>query len=272
MKKTILLITLFGTALLFSRSSKAQETDLCAEVTCSGHGTCSIENGLPFCACDEGYSVAQDDASICFLLEAHPDTSALPPTEEEADRCAGVTCSDHGICTVTREMAVCTCSPGFIRPSTGSLEARFQTCVEQSGSNYEAPSPRPRRGLMIGGLATFGGGWLFSALVGLLMLSGEGTDEGEVCINCDDVGPMLLIPLVGPFLAIPDADGTDGKVVAGLLGGVQVLGVILAAVGIGIYVSSRNRSTATRSSSLEIAGDLSLDLSRLSSGSLVLTW
>ena len=39
--------------------------------------------------------------------------------------------------------------------------------------------------------------------------SGGATDPGEVCLNCDTVGPLLMIPLIGPFLAIPDADGTD---------------------------------------------------------------
>lgn len=99
----------------------------------------------------------------------------------------------------------------------------------------EQPKQRPRKGLMIAGWSVLGGGYLFSLAVGLLVLA-QDDDPGTTCLNCDEVGPKMMIPLVGPFIALPDADGADGKAVSAILGVVQFTGLTLGIVGTALYV------------------------------------
>jgi hypothetical protein len=96
---------------------------------------------------------------------------------------------------------------------------------------------------MIAGIATLGGGYLFTALVGMTMLSQDSTEPGTTCVNCESVGSKLLIPVIGPFLAIPEADGSDGKVVATMLGAVQVAGLVMTIAGIAQFASSGPSAT-----------------------------
>lgn len=112
----------------------------------------------------------------------------------------------------------------------------------------ELPPPRTRRtrrrgsrgkGLLIGGIGAFVGSYLFSTLVGLTLLSNESDDSGvTTCTNCDK-GKLLAIPLVGPWLMYPHADGTDGKAVSAFLGVAQAVGFAIMVGGIAKYVSSR---------------------------------
>jgi hypothetical protein len=48
----------------------------------------------------------------------------------------------------------------------------------------------------------------------------------------------LLIPIFGPWIALPDADGADGKTVCAVLGLAQAAGVIMTVVGIVRFVQS----------------------------------
>ena len=132
------------------------------------------------------------------------------------------------------------------------------------GARQRPPAPEPRRrsriGLMIAGWATFVGSYLLSALVGLEMMSGSATGPGEVCLNCDTVGPRLLIPLVGPFLAIPEADGTDGKVVVGLLGSVQAIGLLLGTIGTALFAIDRAAIADERLAGLTLSDEWRLSV------------
>ncbi len=108
------------------------------------------------------------------------------------------------------------------------------------------PPPSRKKGLMIAGLATFGGTYLFTVLVGLTMMSGSANEPGTTCTNCDSVGPKLLIPVVGPWLAIPDSKPGSGPPVCAALGLAQATGVVLSIVGISVYASSGAPETAAR--------------------------
>lgn len=113
--------------------------------------------------------------------------------------------------------------------------------------SQSSPPPKPRRpiGLLIAGAATLGGGYLFSVAVGLKWWSKEAElAPNEVCMNCD-AGPKLFVPLVGPFWAIPEADGTDGKVVVAAMGAVQVVGLGLLIAGIIVYTSGGDQTQAS---------------------------
>ncbi len=71
--------------------------DPCLGVTCSGHGTCMVDqNNAPYCVCEENYSP--------FGLECLP----------TANPCAPVTCSGHGTCSLVEGQPVCTCDEGYV--------------------------------------------------------------------------------------------------------------------------------------------------------------
>jgi hypothetical protein len=118
---------------------------------------------------------------------------------------------------------------------------------------YARP-PRRSKGLMIAGFATLGGSYLFSVLVGALLLSQQTVEPGEVCINCDR-GSLFFIPIAGPWIAIPYADGGDGKAVSVIMGLAQLTGVALTIVGVTKFVKSGRPSAR-----LERAPALALQL------------
>lgn len=90
---------------------------------------------------------------------------------------------------------------------------------------------------MIAGLATLGGSYALTALVGLQLASGETTNPGEYCTNCDS-GTLLLIPLAGPWIFLPEADGGGGKALSAILGVAQATGLVLSIWGIAKFMDS----------------------------------
>jgi hypothetical protein len=104
----------------------------------------------------------------------------------------------------------------------------------------DAPDAEPEvsAGMMIAGGAIALNSYALSALVGLEMLSYDPAPY-SYCANCSSVGPLLLIPIVGPFAAIPSADGTDGKILCALMGSAQVTGLALGIGGIAKFRHQR---------------------------------
>lgn len=90
--------------------------------------------------------------------------------------------------------------------------------------------------MMITGIAIFGGSYLLSSVIGAALI-----DEDN-CIDCSDVGPYLFIPVLGPFLAIPQSDGGGG--VLALLGVVEAVGAGLMIGGIIRYKNTKRRAEA----------------------------
>ncbi|HVR60502.1 MAG TPA: hypothetical protein VMU50_01310 [Polyangia bacterium] len=106
-----------------------------------------------------------------------------------------------------------------------------------------APRPRPPRrpkGLLIAGPIVLGATYAFTALAGLVLIShGDGTQsDGTVCLNCETQGTRLLVPILGPWLALPAANGSDGKTFSALMGLAQATGVLLTVIGISRYSAS----------------------------------
>ncbi len=102
------ILYLFLLASVFACSGDPKP-DPCADVHCSGHGTCRINDGLAVCACDEGYHA---EGLACI-----------------EDVCAGFQCSEHSSCQETDGEPVCICDPGFEAHRWGlcglSLEPRI---------------------------------------------------------------------------------------------------------------------------------------------------
>jgi hypothetical protein len=73
---------------------------VCASVTCSGHGRCALEEGLPACVCDAGY------------------------------RAVGLTCLDLSGCTpAPRALAACDSGDVWWFDGCGTRQERFQDCA-----------------------------------------------------------------------------------------------------------------------------------------------
>jgi hypothetical protein len=127
---------------------------------------------------------------------------------------------------------------GYPPPSTGYPPPPAQRSDNEYGRTRAAPVRRPK-GLLIAGPIVLGASYAFTALVGLELMSGNvNMQPGEVCTNCDTVGPRLLIPIAGPWLALPDANGSNGKALSAVLGIAQATGLVLTIVGVSRYQSA----------------------------------
>lgn len=73
-------------------------TVACEGITCSGHGTCVVKDGVGFCDCDDGYRVGGTGFGECVA-------STL--------LCADADCGDHGQCVISQGVPFCACGDGF---------------------------------------------------------------------------------------------------------------------------------------------------------------
>lgn len=128
-------------------------------------------------------------------------------------------------------------------PAQGYPPPQYFPPPGHQGTVYQRPSRRPK-GLLIAGPIVLGASYGFTALVGLQIMSTNTNSDGAYCTNCDTVGPRLLIPILGPWLALPAADGDDGKVLSAMLGIAQATGLLLTIVGISRYRASAPDQTA----------------------------
>jgi hypothetical protein len=121
-----------------------------------------------------------------------------------------------------------------------------------SGVVGSAPKAKPKRGkgLLIAGIGTFVGSYLFSVLVGARIeaLRREAEQE-EDCPHCK-IGPRFYIPAIGPWLALPDAAPGGGHAVCAIMGIAQATGLILGATGMGLMIRTRTPSSRTNYGSL----------------------
>ncbi len=102
---------------------------------------------------------------------------------------------------------------------------------------YVAPALNPRlvalrhqrnsgMGMAISGYTLFGTSYLISALIGTISID-YANDVG----GSGTYGRRMLIPIAGPFMAIPRADSATGGLFTGLVGVVQVAGFALGTAG-----------------------------------------
>jgi hypothetical protein len=81
-------------------------------------------------------------------------------------------------------------------------------------------------GMTISGYTLFGTSYLISALVGTISI-----DYANDIGGSGTYGRRMLIPLVGPFMAIPRSDSATGGLFTGLVGVVQIAGFALGTAG-----------------------------------------
>ena len=133
----------------------------------------------------------------------------------------------------------------FLMLSVSARPARADTGpasqpTRQAPPGDGPPAPRPRRtGLLIGGVAIFGLSYAVSAMAGIDAL---GAPTGTVCDSsgaCDSTGhPLardLLVPVVGPWLAMGPANDVREIPILAFLGIAQATGVALTIAGVMRY-------------------------------------
>lgn len=93
---------LLALALLASCLSSPDQSP-CADVDCSGHGTCVVAavgaESFPTCQCVEGYAPTPS-GMLCLAAT-------------DSSMCAGITCSDHGHCVSLQGLPWCMCEEGY---------------------------------------------------------------------------------------------------------------------------------------------------------------
>jgi hypothetical protein len=120
---------------------------------------------------------------------------------------------------------------------------------------YQAPPPQQRRrgkGMMIGGFVTFGASYLATALVGAAALdTSEAYDSGGNEIlggntRTRKLGTSLLIPVVGPLVAIPHIEAATGTMFAIFSFLAQGAGLGLGIAGAVMYARDGRRIQAAQ--------------------------
>ncbi len=113
------------------------------------------------------------------------------------------------------------------------------TYVAPPGPSPQLVALRQQRnsgiGMTISGYTLFGTSYLISALIGTISI-----DYARDVGGSGTYGHRMLIPLVGPFMAIPRADSATGGLFTGLVGVVQVTGFLLGSAG-AIRLNRANR-------------------------------
>jgi len=104
----------------------------------------------------------------------------------------------------------------------------------QAGQRDPAPRVPRRKALMITGLATLSVTYLLTVLV-VVNSSGSTNGMTSECADCP-ARPRLLVPIVGPWLAMPYGSGSDTTLFT-VLGLAQATGVVLSIIGISQFVA-----------------------------------
>ncbi|MCA9687683.1 MAG: hypothetical protein KC457_36325, partial [Myxococcales bacterium] len=107
--------------------------------------------------------------------------------------------------------------PGSNAPSPMIVDPRIAALKQQRNSGL---------GMTISGFTMFGTGYLISALIGTISLDLAADVNGT-----GQYGRRMLIPVAGPFMAIPRAGSATGGLFTGLLGVVQIGGLVLGTAG-----------------------------------------
>ena len=97
-------------------------TPACAqgEPTCSGHGSCNDESGVPICECDPAYT-GTDCATCGVDHQDHDGDGTCLPACSLPD-----VCGPQSICDDSSGQVICTCPPGYTGDDCSECESGFQ--------------------------------------------------------------------------------------------------------------------------------------------------
>jgi hypothetical protein len=162
---------------LDSAATPVASVDACANIGCSGHGTCAVLDSRPTCACNDGYKADPTNGLGCLPLEPAKPAVAATPAEPAANTelaqvesvLGGIDLADH----YTDYLA----SPQGKKSFHEYEMMRYQQKINISGAVT-----------IFGVLAVLGSGALF-ALCAI---------EGKVWL-----GAAIPVAVVGVLMAVP---------------------------------------------------------------------
>ncbi|MCA9690822.1 MAG: hypothetical protein KC636_14540, partial [Myxococcales bacterium] len=106
------------------------------------------------------------------------------------------------------------------------------------------PKPPPRRGvgMMAGGFSLFASTYLITAVVGAAIYDTCDSKTDVAGVNdCKVFGSRLLIPVVGPLIAMPNVTNISGRIWLFLPFATQTAGLALGIAGAVIFAKSRRQ-------------------------------
>ncbi|MBK8265466.1 MAG: hypothetical protein IPK80_29580 [Nannocystis sp.] len=105
---------------------------------------------------------------------------------------------------------------------------------------YPYKPPKPRKAMMIAGWTVFGASYLPTAFTGANIYDWcSHNRQGADRESCREIGQMLMIPAIGPFMAINKIESqTEGYYLA-LTGATQTIGLMMALIGTSRYVRDK---------------------------------
>ncbi|PKN47327.1 MAG: hypothetical protein CVU59_03220 [Deltaproteobacteria bacterium HGW-Deltaproteobacteria-17] len=112
----------------------------CTAGACNSHGTCTVVNDAPSCACATGWTGATCATCATGYTGALCNTcdtangyvaSTLVPGTCITNPCTGVDCNGHGTCAAVNDAPSCTCTTGY----TGTLCASCDSANDYVASN-----------------------------------------------------------------------------------------------------------------------------------------
>lgn len=138
---------------------------------------------------------------------------------------------------------------------------------------YTAPPQQRRRGkgMMIAGFTVFGASYLSTALVGAAVL--DTSNETVTCYNCERVGASLLVPVVGPLIAVPALESATGTIFAILSFVAQAGGLSLGIAGAVLWTRDGRRMQQAPQAGLHLGRGVRLTTApRIGGGMLNLSY
>ena len=109
---------------------------------------------------------------------------------------------------------------------------------------YPYKPPKRRKGLMIAGWTIFGASYVPTAFTGANIYDYCSQNRtGADRESCRELGQMLMIPAVGPFMAINKVNDATEAYSLALTGAVQTASLLMAIIGTSQYVRDGKRNS-----------------------------
>lgn len=122
---------------------------------------------------------------------------------------------------------------------------------------YPYKPPKRRKGLMIAGWTIFGASYIPTAFTGASIYdycthNRTGADRQA----CREIGQLLMIPAVGPFMAMNNVESATESYYLALTGAVQTAGLLMAIIGTSQYIRDGKRNERLSQHGVRVAKGL----------------
>lgn len=125
----------------------------------------------------------------------------------------------------------------------------------------------PRKGMMITGWIMLCASYLASSLIGVIVMDQADEEYSDCGERCKRLGGYMLIPLAGPFVAIPHTKSYTGKWGMAALGVSQVAGLVLGIIGTVWHIQDKRKAEAMHSG-LNVGGGWVVSVATMDGGGI----